>query len=112
MVSCCNLCSLSPPALFLWLFPGGASFLEHFSICVVCLSCCIACSLQPCGHLPGSANLLDLLYVMFSYVVLTFPFGVLDQMWYSIALIPDICLLPYIDFIGISDFRRERFYDG
>ena len=24
-----------------------------FAICVSCLSCCLVCSLQPCGHLLG-----------------------------------------------------------
>ena len=36
------------------------------------------------------ADLLALLYVMFSCVFVTFAYGVLDQVW-----IPDLCLLPY-----------------
>ena len=33
---------------------------------------------------------------MFSRVFVTFPFGVLGQLWYSIVSdsIPDLCLLP------------------
>ena len=38
------------------------------------------------------ANLLALLYVMFSCVFVTFPRGVLGQVWYIIVLIPDIFL--------------------
>ena len=37
-----------------------------------------------------------LLYVMFSCVFVTFPFGgVLGQAWYLIVSIPDLCLLTY-----------------
>ena len=42
------------------------------------------------------ANLLDFLYVMFSCVFVTFPCGVLGQVWYLIVSIPDLCLLTYI----------------
>ena len=39
------------------------------------------------------ADLLTRLCVMFSCVVVTFPYGVLWQVWYSIVSIPDISLL-------------------
>ena len=42
-----------------------------------------------------------LLYVMISCVFVTFPCGVLGQMWYLIVLIPDLCPLPYFDNISI-----------
>ena len=32
---------------------------------------------------------------MFSCVLVTFPYGVLGQLWYLIVSIPDICLLSY-----------------
>ena len=62
-----------------------------------CLSCCLVCSLQPCGHLLGRVDLLALLYVMFSCVFVAFPCGdrVLGQVRYLIVLIPDIWLLSY-----------------
>ena len=41
------------------------------------------------------ADLLALLYVMFSCVFVTFICGVLDQVWYLSVWIPDIYLLPY-----------------
>ena len=43
------------------------------------------------------ADLMALFYVMFSCVFkfVTFPCGVLVQVWYLIVLIPDLCLLPY-----------------
>ena len=43
------------------------------------------------------ANLLALLYEMFSCVFVTFPYGVLGQVWYLIVSIPDLCLLTYSD---------------
>ena len=41
------------------------------------------------------ADLLALLYEMFSCVFVTFPYGVLGQVWYLIVSIPDLCILPY-----------------
>ena len=41
------------------------------------------------------ANLLAPLNVMFSHVFVTFPCGVLGQVWYLIVYISDLCLLPY-----------------
>ena len=42
------------------------------------------------------ADLLALLYGMFSCVFVTFPYGILGQVWYLIESIPDLCLLPFI----------------
>ena len=49
------------------------------------------CSLQPCSQL---LDLIALLFVMFSCVFVTFPYGVLGQVWYLIVSIPDFLLLP------------------
>ena len=39
-----------------------------------------------------------LLFVMFNCVVfVTFPCGILGQVWYLIVLIPDLCRLSYFD---------------
>ena len=48
---------------------------------------------------------------MISCVFVTFPFGVLGQVWYLTVLIPDICLLLYLKppltkSIGRSDLRK------
>ena len=40
------------------------------------------------------ADLFARLCVLFSCVFVTFPYGVLGQVWYLIIWIPDICLLP------------------
>ena len=41
------------------------------------------------------ADLLALLYTMFSCVIDTLTYGVLGQVWYLIVSIYDLCLLPY-----------------
>ena len=38
------------------------------------------------------ADILALLYMMFSCVFVTFPYVALGQVWYVIVSIPDICL--------------------
>ena len=49
--------------------------------------------MQPCGHLLGMA----LFVVMFSCVIVTFPYGALSQVWYLTVFtcIHDLCLLSY-----------------
>ena len=41
------------------------------------------------------ADLLALLYVMFSRVFVTFPYGIPDHVLYLIVPIPDLCLSLY-----------------
>ena len=48
------------------------------------------------------ANLLALLYVMFSCVFVTFLYGVLGQVWYWTLLTPDLCLLTYFEYCSFS----------
>ena len=71
-----------------------------FLTCQACLLICIClCNIV----LPVSCNLvvtcweraelLALLYVLLRFV--TFTYGVLDQAWYLIVSIPDLCFLPY-----------------
>ena len=48
------------------------------------------------------ADILALLYVMFSCVFVTFPYGVLGLVWYLIVMIPGLCLFPY--------FLKFKFY--
>ena len=42
------------------------------------------------------ADILSLLCVMFSCVFVTFPYGILGQVWYLIVLILDRCRLSYL----------------
>ena len=40
-------------------------------------------------------------FVVLNCVVVTFPFGILGQVWYLIVLIPDICPLSYFHTVRI-----------
>ena len=46
-----------------------------------------------------------LLYVIFSCVFVTFPFGVLSQVWYLIASIPGLCLLIFLEIRVLSKIK-------
>ena len=78
-------------------FQGDASFI----ICVSCLTLVnviLSCLFLAALWSPAGKGLTSwLLYVMFSSVFVTFPYGVLGQVWYLIVSIPDLCLLPYFD---------------
>ena len=62
-------------------------------IFVLCLSCFRICSLLH-GHLLGKGLAL-VCDVWLCFV--TFPCGILGQVWYLIVLIPDLCHLSYFD---------------
>ena len=40
-----------------------------------------------------------LLFVIFNCVFVTFPCGILGQVWYLIVLIPDLCCLSYFHYL-------------
>ena len=40
-------------------------------------------------------------FVVSNCVVITFPFGILGQMWYLIVSTPDLCPLSYFHTVGI-----------
>ena len=42
-------------------------------------------------------------FVVFNCVFVTFPYGILGQVWYLIVSIPDLCHLSYIN-MDILDF--------
>ena len=54
------------------------------------------------------AYLLAHLYLMDSCVYVTFPYGVLAQIWYLIVLIPDLCLLPCFVSVLFCNSLGER----
>ena len=74
--------------------------MDHF--CYLCfvfvrLSCLFIAALwSPAGW--ERANLLAFLYMRCFLVFVTFPCGVLGQVWYLIVLIPDLCFLTYFDY--------------
>ena len=55
---------------------------------------------QPCDHLLGKGWPLGLLvcdvFLCFCHFEI-FPYGVPGQVWYLIVLIPDLCLLLYLE---------------
>ena len=71
---------------------GHAVLSVHFSLVVTCWE---------------RANLMTLLYVMFSCVFVTFPCGDLGQVWYLNVSISDLCLLPYFECEIIHFFLIE-----
>ena len=52
------------------------------------------------------ADLLALWYIIFTCVFVTFPYGVLGQLWYLIVSIPDLCPLPFFYSEGFGFFFR------
>ena len=60
----------------------------------VCHAFACDCSLLPCGHQKGKADLLALVCDVYCDFV-TFPFGILGQVWYLIVSIPDLCCFSY-----------------
>ena len=55
------------------------------------------------------ADLLAVLYVIFYCVFVTFPCGVLGQLWCLIVSIPDLCLFSYLDedYFRLFTFNRN-----
>ena len=49
-----------------------------------------------CDHLLGKGLPFGSLYVIFSFVVVTFLCGFMDHLRHLIASIPDFCFLPYL----------------
>ena len=50
----------------------------------------------------------DLLLVIFIVLFVTFPCGILGQVWYLIVLFPDLCRLSYFDFRKVSIFLFQK----
>ena len=49
-----------------------------------------------------------LLFVMFNCVFVTFPCGILGQVWYLIVSIPDLCHLSYFTLKQNASFERSN----
>ena len=46
-----------------------------------------------------------LLFVMFTFVFVTFPCGIVGQVWYLIVSIPDLSRLSYFEIAGVAGSR-------
>ena len=82
--------------IFLLTVPSGTSSLDH--LCYLCLVFVMLSRLFIAAlWSPAGKGLISwLLYVMFNYVCVTFPCGILGQVWYLIVSIPDLCRLSYL----------------
>ena len=81
---------------------GDAYFVDYLCVFRVCLLYTV--SSVPCSLVATCwerAALMFLLCVMFYCVFVTFPYGVLGQVWYLVVSIPDLCLLPYFNDIKV-----------
>ena len=93
---------LSPPVkYFNRSFLGGTSLVNHlcyFCIVFVMLSRLLIDALwSPAGK--GLVSWLSV--VVLNCVVVSFPFGILCQVWYLIVSIPDLCPLSYFHTVRI-----------
>ena len=81
--------------IFDWQFQGGTSFVNH--LCYLCLLFVIYCALFIAAlWSPARKELTSwLLFMLFNCVFVTFPCGILGQVWYLIVSIPDLCRLSY-----------------
>ena len=86
-------------------FKGGTSFVDilcffYSVLCLLCLcECLFICALwSPAGK--GLTSWLSFVVSICEFV--TFPIGILGQVWYLIVSIPDLCTLTYFDFKILS----------
>ena len=84
-------------------FQGGALFVDHFFIYVLCLSCFHVCTML--GNRLHHGSLVYGLLLCFG----TFSCGVLGRVLYLIVSIPDFCLLTidYQDIKTHSCFKQQ-----
>ena len=84
--------------LFYWPFQCDTVLRIICVIYVLCLSCFHVCSLLPCGHLKGRADLLALVCDVY-WDFGSSPFCILGQVSYLIVSIPDPCCLSYFMYL-------------
>ena len=100
----CHETSLTPPVKMIFTDRSRA-VLPLWILCYFMFRVCHAVLSVHCSRVVTCwqrANLLAITYVMFSCVHVTFPCGVLCQVWYLIISIPYICLLHYFDTTTIT----------
>ena len=86
-----------PVKYFYWPFQVVLLLWIICVIYVLCFSCFRARLFIAALWSPAGKGLISwLLFVMFNYVCVTFPCGILGQVWYLIVSIPDLCRLSYL----------------
>ena len=81
--------------------------------CLVYYAFMHVCLLMPCSHLLGKSWPLGSRLWCFCDVV-TFPIGILGQVWCLIVSVPDLCYLSYLHLSWICSMlskSRKWFYD-
>ena len=81
----------SPSCLYTFIV---TSFMDHlYYLCLVCFM--LRLFIAALWSFAGKGLTSWLLFVMFDCVFVTFPCGILGQVWYLIVSIPDLCCLFY-----------------
>ena len=70
--------------------------MDHFCFCVLCFSCFRICSLLLVVTCWEKADILALVGDVYCIFV-TFPCGILGQVWFLIVTFPDLCHLFYFN---------------
>ena len=78
-------------------------------LCVLCLSCFRVCLFLALWSPAQKVLTYWLLIVMFNCVFVTFPCGILGQVWYLIVIIPDLCGLSYFINFCIPFLQNKTF---
>ena len=86
--------SLSPPVIFLLTIPRWYFFYGSFLFCVCLCYTVLSVSFSLVVTCCENADFLALIYLIF-FIFITFPYGILGQVWYLIVSIPDFCHLSY-----------------
>ena len=91
---------LSPPVkYFLLTVPRRYFFCGSFALFMTCVCHAFALFITALWSPAGKGLTSWLLFVMSNCDLVTFPCGILGQVWYLIVLIPDLCRISYFDCI-------------
>ena len=92
----CRETVLSPPVKYLYQpFQGDTYFVDHLCLVFVMLSRQFIAALWSPQGKGLTSWLLFVMFVFFFFV--TFPFGIIGQVWYLIVSIPDPLCLSYVE---------------
>ena len=78
------------------------AIVDHLCFYVLCLSYFSRLFIAALWSPAGKGLTSWLLFVVFNCVFVTFPCGILGQVWYLIVSIPDLCRLSYFVYIACS----------
>ena len=100
---------LTPPSkVFLLTVPGRYFFCGSFVLVMSCVNHAFA-SVHCCLVVTCWERTFKLLFVMFNCGFVTFPCGILGQVWYLIVTIPDLCELSYFNYLSLHFILSFRY---